>query len=591
MFLGLPTFTQNFNTNDYAKVGEYGISQSEYFRTRNIIEENIREQFGQQIDLAPLSDFIDQQARSSLIEKYTLVKFFDELNLEIPSSYLENELAKNEVFQVDGQFNQEAFKNYLINFNLSKDDLINDFASDLKLNLTVALLNSTANIFDSSLDQYLDLLTERRSIQFFELSKDNVIKEFDVSQEELDSFYQSNLDFYQVPEKRTFATIEFSKENLAIEVTNEELDQAYESYLQTIPAGEKRVSHLMFISDNYETNQEFTEKVNSIERVLTANNFEDYVVSDSEDEGTIDIGGDLGFTDGQIFPSEFEQVIASLDVNTVSKAVFYEGNAHFLKVTEIDEPLVLSFDEKSQDLRDELVDIKFEDLSLNIVSGLSGSSLELAEVESIYGISSELLSDISSEDNNLSTGDQSTVFNAALKQWTDPIEERQDSFKIAYVVSLIPAETIPLESVLEEVRGVVVDQKRNEYLEEVFADDGLSFDEARLKELYAVDNFKIEEFKNINRTTSLLSNDLVNLVFNEPMVGTVEKQLLGEKLFVFSVLARNQGDKSSVPEEDLEAIKNESRSSRLQTVFNALRLEYSLDDKYSVNTIIANQTS
>ena len=196
MFLGLPTFTQNFNTNDYAKVGEYGISQSEYFRTRNIIEENIREQFGQQIDLAPLNDFIDQQARSSLIEKYTLVKFFDELGLEIPSSYLENELAKNEVFQVDGQFNQEAFKNYLINFNLSKDDLVNDFASDLKLNLTVALLNSTANIFNSSLDQYLDLLTERRSIQFFELTKDNVTKEFDVSQDELDSFYQSNLDFY-----------------------------------------------------------------------------------------------------------------------------------------------------------------------------------------------------------------------------------------------------------------------------------------------------------------------------------------------------------------------------------------------------------
>ena len=591
MFLGLPTFTQNFNTNDYAKVGEYGISQSEYFRTRNIIEENIREQFGQQIDLAPLNDFIDQQARSSLIEKYTLVKFFDELGLEIPSSYLENELAKNEVFQVDGQFNQEAFKNYLINFNLSKDDLVNDFASDLKLNLTVALLNSTANIFNSSLDQYLDLLTERRSIQFFELTKDNITKEFDVSQDELDSFYQSNLDFYQIPEKRTFATIEFSKENLAIEVSDEELDQAYESYLQTIPAGEKRVSHLMIISDNYETNQEFTEKVNSIERVLTTSNFEDYVVSNSEDEGTVDIGGDLGFTDGQIFPTEFEQVIASLDVNAVSKAVFYEGNAHFLKVTEIDEPIVLSFDEKVQDLRDELEDIKFEDLSLNIVSNLSGSALELTEIENVYGIPSELSSDISFGDNDLSVGDQSKVFNVALNQWTDPIEERQDSFKIAYVVSLTPAETIPLESVLEEVRTVVADQKRNEYLEEVFADDGLSFDEAGLKELYEIDNFKIEEFKNINRTTSLLANDLVNLVFNEPVVGTVEKQLLGDKLFVFSVLARNQGDKSSVPEEDLEAIENESRSSQLQSVFNSLRLEYGLDDKYSVNTIIANQTS
>ena len=61
--------------------------------------------------------------------------------------------------------------------------------------------------------------------------------------------------------------------------------------------------------------------------------------------------------------------------------------------------------------------------------------------------------------------------------------KRQDSFKIAYIVSLIPSETIPLESVLAEVRSVVVDQKRNEYLEEVFADDGLSLKKLDLRAL------------------------------------------------------------------------------------------------------------
>ena len=69
--------------------------------------------------------------------------------------------------------------------------------------------------------------------------------------------------------------------------------------------------------------------MNSIETVLTANNFEDYVVSDSEDEGTLDIGGDLGFTDGQIFPAEFEQVIASLDVDAVSMQCFMKAMLTF----------------------------------------------------------------------------------------------------------------------------------------------------------------------------------------------------------------------------------------------------------------------
>ena len=42
-FLGLPTFTQTFSVNEYAKVGNYSISQSEYFRAKTQVEENLHE--------------------------------------------------------------------------------------------------------------------------------------------------------------------------------------------------------------------------------------------------------------------------------------------------------------------------------------------------------------------------------------------------------------------------------------------------------------------------------------------------------------------------------------------------------------------
>lgn len=144
-----------------------------------------------------------------------------------------------------------------------------------------------------------------------------------------------------------------SKENSNIEISDEELKQAYEAYLLTIPAGRKRVSHLMIDIDNYETLQEFTDKVNSLRKVLTASNFEDYVLSDSEDVATVNDGGDLGFTDGTLLPARLEEVIAGLDVNEIG-STYWKGKSHFLKVTEIEEPIVLSFDEKLQDLRDEL---------------------------------------------------------------------------------------------------------------------------------------------------------------------------------------------------------------------------------------------
>ena len=74
---------------------------------------------------------------------------------------------------------------------MSKEDLVNDFKSDLKVNLAVSFLSATANSFDKSVEQYLDLLTERRTVQFAEITTENVVTDFVPSDEEIESFYLS----------------------------------------------------------------------------------------------------------------------------------------------------------------------------------------------------------------------------------------------------------------------------------------------------------------------------------------------------------------------------------------------------------------
>ena len=337
MFLGLPTFSQTFTNNDYAKIGKYGISQSEYFRTKNQIEQNIRDQFGQQIDLVPLASFIEEQAKTSLIEKYSIIQFFDELNLIIPQNYIETELSRNEAFQIDGVFDQEAFKNYLINFNLSKEQLIRDYSSDLKLNLSVALLDSLVNIFDSTLDQYLDLLTEQRTIRFVTLDPSNVISDYQPEDVELIENYNSNKSNFLVPEKISFNLVSIDKNDLELTASDDELSEAYNLYLDSIPEGEKRISHVMIIRDNYESDEIFRNKISSVEEALGATEFSEIVKTFSDDDGTIEVDGDLGFTDGQVFPEEFELEIAKLNEGDISGKVIFENNVHFLKVTEVNQ--------------------------------------------------------------------------------------------------------------------------------------------------------------------------------------------------------------------------------------------------------------
>ena len=68
-FLGLPTFTQTFNVNDYAKIGKYNISQSEYFRTKTQVEDNLRSQFGEGLNFSDpaIVDIVSNLTNLSLI--------------------------------------------------------------------------------------------------------------------------------------------------------------------------------------------------------------------------------------------------------------------------------------------------------------------------------------------------------------------------------------------------------------------------------------------------------------------------------------------------------------------------------------------
>ena len=382
-FLGLPTFTQTFNVNDYAKIGNYSISQSEYFRTKAQVEDNLRSQFGEGLNFSDpaIVDIVSNLTNNSIIEKYTLINFYDDLNADIPDAFVETELSKLEAFQVDGRFNQDLFKQYLINFNLTKEDLMEDFESDLKLSLAVSLIDSTASSYNKSINQYLDLLTERRSISFVELEADNVIKDFTTEEAEIEDYYNNNLEQFSIPEKRSFLVLDLNKNKMNLEVSEVELQDAYSLFLENMPVPEKRVSHVMIIRDNYPTELEYEERVALVESELDALEFSDLVENYSDDLGTVDTGGDLGFTNGEVFPSEFESVIAKLNINDVSTAVRYENNTHFLKVTDTKGSNTSSYEDKKTELLSELQQIKFEDEVAQISSSLTFSSFSLEEVK------------------------------------------------------------------------------------------------------------------------------------------------------------------------------------------------------------------
>ena len=594
-FLGLPTFTQTFSVNEYAKVGNYSISQSEYFRAKTQVEENLRSQFGEGLNFSDpaIIDIVSNLTNNSIIEKYTLINFFDDLNAEIPATFIETELSKLEAFQVDGRFNQDLFKQYLINFNLTKEDLMEDFESDLKLSLAVSLLDATASSFDKSINQYLNLLTERRSISFVELEADNVTKEFIAEEQETEEYFNNNLEQFSIPEKRSFLLLNLSKSKINLEVNDTELEEAYNLFLENLPAPEKRVSHIMIIRDNYTTDLEYQEKVATVTKELENAEFSNLVKSYSDDLGTTDTDGDLGFTNGEVFPAEFESVIANLDINDVSSAVSYENNTHFLKVTEIKGSGATTLEEKTAELLSELQQIKFEDEVAQISSSLTFSSFSLDEAKEFAELRKLELKDyvdLSIEEFPLNLENSSILSATEVGNWSSPLELGFDNYSFAYVYDAKEKTYKEFSDVMNSVQDIIVETKKTDYLNEIYASSSITtLDQESLSEMFQINNFKVEKFKAINRSTSLLSNDVVAQVFNDPDVGEVKKEITPNGLLLYVVEDRIKGDYSNVSEEDRLAIIEESKRTNLQLVFNELRAKYNFDEKISVNNQFANQ--
>tara|TARA_Y100001935_G_C17307296_1_gene513176 strand:+ start:1672 stop:3519 length:1848 start_codon:yes stop_codon:yes gene_type:complete len=589
-FLGLPTFTQAVSNNEYATIDEYKISQSEYFSIKSSIQERLRDN-NEQMSAEELEAEINNQ----LIDKYTKIHFIDEIGIIVPDSFAENELSKDPQFQDNGEFSNEIFKNYLVNNNLTKYDLIDDLKNNYKANFAEILFSLLANSYQSSTDGILERIYERRTVQYVKLDAENVTKEFSLTDDELMNYYQLNKNQFFIPEKASFYTVIFNEKALNLKATEEDVRAAYDQYLSNLPTPEKKVAHIMLLGSNYENEDLLAARVKEVENALSNISFSDAVAKYSEDTGTLDIGGELGFTNGEVFPPEFEKKIEELQLNEISVPIEFDGNTHFLKITEVESINIASFDEKKLDLASEIIQIEYEDKINEFSQMLSGKSYDLSEVETFansFSLELNSYEELSLTDIDISSENGKILFQTNAGTWSDPLQISPKEHIFAFVLEKIPSTYENYQTVKETIVSLVLRQKKNSYLEEIYVKaSDIPLEKELLINLYSIDDFKVDQLNNINFSTSLLSNEIKNVVFSEHEVDIVKKELLEDGLLFYSVSNRTKGDLSVVPEEIYENTKLINEFGIRLEMLQKLRNKYGFDDKLVISQEFINQNS
>ena len=203
-----------------------------------------------------------------------------------------------------------------------------------------------------------------------------------------------------VESKASFSIIDLNTNFLEskVQVTDSEVSaELINLEEQSSNSGQKRISHIQVDFDSL-SKIEALQKVDDIKNQIDSGliSFEDAVTNFSDDLGSKSLEGDLGYTDGTIFPVEFEEVIKDLSLNEISSVVELSSSLHLIKLTESN---VDTFTAK--DARNSLIDQKtqslFASLENNILSSIDGNK-DLIEISQLEDLPIKSFSNVSLDD-------------------------------------------------------------------------------------------------------------------------------------------------------------------------------------------------
>src|SRR6202022_830486 len=188
---------------------------------------------------------------------------------------------------------------------------------------------------------------------------------------EIKAAYEKNRSRYQVPEKRVarYGLVDLTQLRQTAQVSDDELKAQYQQNIQQYQVPNRvHVEHVLLMTVG-KTDAEVEEIRQKAEDVLKqakkGAKFEDLAKKYSEDPGTKDKGGDLGWiTQGQTVP-EFEKTAFGLDKGKMSDLVKTQYGFHIIKVLDKETAHTKPFDEVKDSIRVPLLLAKADKMASN----------------------------------------------------------------------------------------------------------------------------------------------------------------------------------------------------------------------------------
>lgn len=418
-------------------------------------------------------DRIRTDVLEALVREQIMTQDAAAQGLELSDADIDQLITQMPQFQVDGQFDSDRFVMVVRNMGMGVAEFRNAMRNQMVINQIRSGLTQSGVVAPAVVDNLLRIQYQTRDFRTVSLDADSVSSEVEVSDEEIEAFYQDNASQFTVPETVVAEYISLSLSELAEtqQVSDEQVAELYQSRAPEMASEERRASHILI-----EESDDAADQLVEIQEKLSAGeDFAALAESYSDDTVSARDGGDLGFASRGMFDSAFEEALFGLEVGEVSEPVETSFGTHIIKLVEVRQseapPLATMAEELRRELAEDAAGKRYAEMRSELADmaysegNLTGPAEELGlEVREQAGITRE-----GGEGPFQHPGLVRQLFSDDVLQDkfnTELIDVGNNESVVARVKSYQPLGQRELAEVRDQIRERLVQQKTRERLAE-----------------------------------------------------------------------------------------------------------------------------
>jgi peptidyl-prolyl cis-trans isomerase D len=369
------------HSNDAAKVNGEEISQNELSQAVDMQRRQLMQQLGKDFDASLLDEkMLRESALKGLIDRKLLLQGAEKSKFAFSEAALDQVILQTPEFQVNGKFSPERFDQVIRQLGYSRLQFRQMLAQEMLIGQLRAGLAGSGFVTDAQVLAFARLEKQTRDFATVNIKADPAAVK--LTDDEVKAYYDEHAKEFMTPDQVVIDYLELKKASFfdQVSVKDEDLQAAYQKETANL-SEQRRAAHILIEVNDKVTEAQAKAKIEEVQaRLAKGESFEALAKEFSQDPGSANNGGDLGFAGPGVYDPAFEKALYSLAKDQVSEPVRTDFGFHLIKLLGVEAPEVPTFASLKDKLTRELKTQQVEQRFVEATKQLEDSSFESSDL-------------------------------------------------------------------------------------------------------------------------------------------------------------------------------------------------------------------